>query len=44
MASLAQRAAGIVQTTQSNLIPGNLKKQARDTAQSPGKQHWTYSM
>ena len=41
MASLARRAAGILQATQGNLIPGNPKKPAGDTALSPGKPHYT---
>lgn len=41
MASLARRAAGIVQAMQGNLIPGNRKKPARDSALSPGKPHYT---
>lgn len=41
MASLAQRAAGIAQAAQGNLIPGNPKKAVRDAALSPGKPHYT---
>lgn len=42
MASLARRAAGIVQATPGNLIPGNSKKAAKDPPRLQAKHTTLY--